>query len=90
MSFAVSPDPASFTLAAGGAQEVVFTFSGVPAEVSGAAIIPFQLGAENVTVALGVTLDEPDPVVGTITLPAGVFFEVLSIDDVSATIRFSR
>lgn len=90
MSFGVTAEPTSFTLQPGGSQDVVFTFTGVPAEVFASALVPFDLGAQSVTVALGVTLEEPDPAVGFIEVPAGVTATVLSIDDQSATLRFAR
>lgn len=90
MAFTVSADPTSFTLAAGGSEDVTFTFGGVPGEIAGSAIVLFQLGSESVTIPLDVLLDEPDPVVGTITTPAGVTAVVLSNDDNQAVIRFSR
>lgn len=90
MSFGVSANPTSFTLAPGDSQDVTFTFTGVPGEASGNALVLFQLGAESVTVALTVALDEPDPVIGTITTPAGVTATILSADDAQAVMRFSR
>jgi hypothetical protein len=90
MAFSVSAAPTSFTLGPGDSQDVVFTFTGVPGESTGSALVLFQLGAESVTVALDVALDEPDPVIGTITTPAGVTAAILSADDAQAVIRFSR
>ena len=91
MAFSVSADPNSFTLPPGGSQDVTFTFTGVPGEASGSALVLFQLGAESITVALDVALGEPDPVIGTITTPAGVTATVLNpATDEQAVIRFSR
>ncbi len=90
MPFAVTADPTSFTLAEGDSHDVTFAFTGVPGETVGSAIVLFQLGAESVTIPLEVNLDEPDPVVGTITTPAGVTASILSADDAQAVIRFSR
>lgn len=90
MPFGVTADPATFTLEPGGSQEVVFTFTGVPAEITANATVPFSLGSESVTVALAVTLEEPDPMVGLVDVPAGVTATVLSVDDSQATILFAR
>jgi hypothetical protein len=91
MAFSVSANPTSFTLQPGGSQDVTFTFTGVPGEATGSAIVLFQLGAESVTVALDVALDEPDPVVGTITTPTGVTATILGpVTDEQAVIRFAR
>lgn len=91
MAFSVTADPTVFSLAApGDAQDVVFTFSGVTDEVSGTATVNIALGAETVTVALDVTLDEPDPTIVEIVTPPGVTAAVLSNDETQAVIRFTR
>lgn len=91
MAFGVTADPPALgTLNAGDSIDITFTFTGVPAEVTDSALVPFTLGGESVTVALAVTLEEPDPEVGTIILPGGVAATVLSIDDATAVIHFAR
>lgn len=91
MAFGVTATPDTLgTLNLGDSVDVTFTFSGVPDEVTGSALVPFILGGESVTVSLGVTLEEPDPQVGTIVLPAGLTATVLSIDDAQAVIHFAR
>lgn len=91
MAFSVTAVPTAFSLAAAGAaQDVVLTYQGVTAEASGTATVNVAVGAESVTVALDVTLEEPDPTIVEIITPAGVTAEVLSNDDAQAVIRFTR
>lgn len=90
MAFGVSANPTSFTLDPGGSQQVVFTFTGVPAEVAGQVTVVIQLGAESTTTVIPITLEEPDPIIGVITTPPGVTATVLSVDDTQATIQFAR
>lgn len=91
MAFSVTATPDTLgTLNPGDSVDVTFAFTGVPSEVSDSALVPFSLGGESVTVALTVTLDEPDPQIGTIVLPAGLTATVLSIDDAQAVIHFAR
>lgn len=91
MAFGATANPATLgTLDPGDSVDVTFTFTGVPTEFTGSALIPFHSGSESVTVSLGVTFEEPDPVVGTLVLPSGLTATVLSIDDAQAVIHFAR
>lgn len=91
MAFGVTATPDTLgTFNPGDSVDVTFTFTGVPAEVTGNNLVTFLLGSESVTVALAVTLDEPDPQVGDIVLLPGLTATVLSIDDTQAVIHFAR
>lgn len=91
MAFSVTANPDNLgTLNPGGSVDVTFTFAGVPNEVTDNALVPFSLGGESVTVALAVTLEEPDPQIGTIVVPGGLTATLLSIDDTQAVIHFAR
>lgn len=91
MSFGATAIPPELgTLLPGDSIDITFPFTGVPSEVSGGVVVPFHLGSESVSVSLGVTLEEPDPVVGTMVLLPGLTATVLSIDDAQAVIHFAR
>jgi hypothetical protein len=90
MAFSVVATPDSFSLDAGGSQDVVFSFSDVPADATGQATETFGLGAQQVIAALTLTLVAPNPVSVDFSVPAGVTRTLLSIDDSQAVVRYSR
>lgn len=90
MAFSVVANPDTFSLDAGEAQDVVFTFSDVPSDATGQATETFNLAAQQVIAALSLTLVAPNPVSTAHTVPAGVTRTLLSIDDSQAVVRYSR
>ncbi len=90
MAFAVTALPTEITLAAGENENVVFTFTDVPAELTEQVLEQFILGGVSVVVDVLATMDEPDPVLGNPTTPASIVRQVVSIDRDTATINYSR
>ncbi len=90
MAFAVTANPTAITLAAGENENVVFTFSDVPAETTEQILEEFILGGVTVVTSVVGTLTEPGPVLGTPTTPASIVRQVVSIDRDTAIINYSR
>ncbi len=90
MAFAVIANPTEITLAAGENADVVFTFADVPAEITEQILEEFVLGGVTVTVNVSAAMDEPDPQLGTPSIPVGLVRQVKSITRAEAVINYSR
>lgn len=83
----VTANPDNFPLPAGTSQDVVYTFTDVPADESITEVFNFSTG---LSIPATLTLPAPNPSSESFNVPAGVIRELLSIDDTQAVIRYSR